>query len=96
MTIARNFREPEVVARDEQQLEEILKQRDSRGGAEFWLSDASEGFPCLSIVVSGDMSFAIYLPEEGHPGFRCLRPDADQSTSDGSTNFVWVGCDPAS
>ncbi len=96
MNIARNFGGPEVVAHDEHQLEEILKERDSRGGAQFWLSDTSEGFPCLLIVVSGDWSFVIYLPEDGHPGFRCLLPDDDQSTTDSSTNFVWEGCDPFS
>src|SRR5687767_12040696 len=96
MIIARNFTESEVVAADEKQLEELLKQRDERGGAEFWLSDDRGGFPCLTIVVSGDVSFAIYFPEEGHPGFRCLRPDVDQSMVDESTNFVWTGCDPAS
>lgn len=96
MNIARNFGEPEVVAHDKLQLEEILRRRDSRGGAQFWLSDTSNGFPCLLMVVSGDQSYVIYLPEEEHPGFRCLRPDDGQPAADGSTNFVWEGCDPFS
>lgn len=95
MTISCLDREPEVI-RDQQHLEDILKQRDARGGGEFWLADGPDAFPSLSIVVSGEMSFAIYFPEAGHPGFRCLRPGADQPAIDGSTNFLWVGCDPAS
>ena len=92
MIISRNYRESEVV-RDEQHLAGIIGERDERGGGEFWLVDEPGGYPCLSIVVSGDSSFAIYLPEDGHPGFRCLRPDHNPSEIHGSTNFIWAGCD---
>jgi hypothetical protein len=93
MTFSRNYRHPEFV-RDEQHLEDLLGQRDERGGGEFWLADEPGGYPCLSIVVSGDSSFAMYFPDDGHPGFRCLRPGDSQATTPGSTNFIWAGCDP--
>jgi hypothetical protein len=94
MTISRNYREPEVV-RDERQLEDILGQRDERGGGEFWLAHETGCYPCLSIVVSGDSSFAIYFPEDRHPGFRGLGPRDDRATVHGFTNFIWAGCDPS-
>ena len=95
MEINSNHAPPQIVA-DEQALAAVLEQRDTLGGAEFWLADQSEGLPCLALVVSGPTSHATYFPAKGHPGFRCLRPAASEPFPCPDTLFVWVGCDPAS
>src|SRR5262249_40075546 len=59
-------------AHDEPALEAILRRRDGRGGALFWLSDEARSFPCLALRVSGDSSDIHYFPHEEHAGFRCL------------------------
>lgn len=79
---------------DEDELESILQTRDKTGGAEFWLSHSiSPGCAALCIRVTRDISCIIYFPGENHPGFRCLGRNA--LDPDGTTKFVFDGCDPA-
>jgi hypothetical protein len=73
-------------------LERVLVQRDSRGGAEFWLSAAGQNFPCLAIQVSGAVGHVTFFPADGHPGFRCVGTKA--SLPDSITKLVFEGCDP--
>lgn len=78
---------------DEEGLEAVLRQRDPRGGGDFWLSGGDDTFPCLGIRVSGPHSDIHYFPEDRHPGFRCL--GGEGLPSEGTTTFVFDGCDPA-
>jgi len=78
-------------ANDEEGLETVLRKRDSRGGGQFWLSDAAD-YPCLAIRVSGDLSDIHYFPHDNHPGFRCL--GGQDLPPNGCTNFVYEGCEP--
>lgn len=71
-------------------LREAIRVRDSRGGAQFWISEGPRSFSCLAVRVSGDLADAHYFPDEGHPGFRCLA----SSPPDRSVLFVFEGCDP--
>jgi hypothetical protein len=79
-------------AHDEQALEAILRRRDGRGGALFWLSDEARSFPCLALRVSGDLSDIHFFPHEDHAGFRCL--GNQDLPPGGTTTFVFEGCDP--
>ena len=94
MTVSSNHRNTQIAA-DEQDLANILTQRDTLGGAEFWLADQDSSFPCLVLIVSGSACQATYFPAEEHPGFRCLRPAASEPLPSTETLFVWAGCDPA-
>ena len=46
----------------------------------------------MVVVISGGSCYVIYLPEDGHPGFRALRAD-DDFGADATDVFVWDGCD---
>src|SRR5262249_37933540 len=78
-------------ARDEAELETVLRRRDRRGGGLFWLFFEARAFPRRSIRVSGEWSAIDYFPNPEHPGFRRLG-DLDPST--GTTVLVYEGCDP--
>jgi hypothetical protein len=80
---------------DEPLLEAALSDRDAKGGAWFLLGDSDQGYPQLSITVSGGVADVHYYPRDGHAGFRCMAPD-QLSDVDAFTTFVYEGCDPAS
>lgn len=77
---------------DDRSLEQVLTQRDERGGGIFWLTLDNE-YPALVVGASGDMADVHYFPRENHPGFRCLGGDASPET--GFTTLVYPGCDPS-
>jgi hypothetical protein len=77
---------------DEKALEAALMWRDSRGGAEFWLSQEGEKYPCLAMQISGSVGHVMYFPNDGHPGFRCL--GGEGLAKGGATTLVFLGCDP--
>jgi hypothetical protein len=79
-------------AHDEEGLEAILRGRDSRGGALFWLSDGAGSFPCLAIRVSGNLSDIHYFPRGEHPGFVCL--GGRDLPLHATSILVFEGCDP--
>ena len=79
-------------AQDEDTLERVLELRDDVGGALFWLTHDGDGYPALTIRISGDMADVHYFPGEGHPGFRAL---AESPARNGQASiFVYDGCDP--
>jgi hypothetical protein len=80
--------------KDAQDLKKVLAWRDSRGGAAFWLSREAVEYPCLAIRVTGDIADVHFLPEDGHPGFRCL--GGEGLPRGGFTTLVYEGCDPGS
>lgn len=80
-------------AEDEEALETTLMWRDSRGGADFWLSQEGEEFPCLAMQISGNVGHVMYFPRDGHPGFRCL--GGEGLAEGGDTKLIFPGCDPA-
>ncbi len=77
---------------NDESVENALSTRDVRGGGEFWLADNACKYPCLGIIVSGDLSDIHYFPYEGHPGFRCLGEAG--LPPEGMSVFVFDGCDP--
>jgi hypothetical protein len=76
----------------EEALKAALVSRDSRGGAEFWLSQAGQKYPCLAVRIGGTLCDVHFFPEDGHPGFRCL--GGEGLSPDGMTKLVFEGCDP--
>ena len=76
---------------NENELDDVLARRDSRGGCVFWLTHDDE-FPCLCIRISGDVGDVPFFPHEDHPGFRCL---GGQGLPEGEwTTLLFNGCDP--
>jgi len=87
----------DTVVSNENSLLALLSTRDACAGGEFWMSDELRSYPCLALIFSGPWGNAFYFPEEGHPGFRCLKADSDPDLPSGAfTTFIWSGCDPAS
>jgi hypothetical protein len=76
----------------EEALTTALTWRDSRGGAQFWLSPAGREHPCLALQVGGTAGHVIFFPEKGHPGFRYV--GGQGLSPDGVTKVVFHGCDP--
>jgi hypothetical protein len=52
------------------ELETILRKRHGGDTNSFWLSPQGKEFPRLSLLVKGDLATLLYLPSEGHAGFR--------------------------
>jgi hypothetical protein len=73
-------------------LQEVLTSRDSPGGGDFWLSHDDEEYPCLAIRLSGNVADVHFFPGDCQAVFRCL--GGDGMPDDGSTLFVFEGCDP--
>jgi hypothetical protein len=78
--------------RDANGLHDVLTWRDKRGGARFFLSEDVDQYPMLAITITGELADVMFFLEEGHPGFRCL--GGQGLSKDGSTTFVFDGCDP--
>jgi len=51
------------------ELENVLQKRYGSGRNGFWISHGKEIHPCMSLLVNGELSTVLYLPEEDHPGF---------------------------
>jgi hypothetical protein len=51
------------------QLETVLQKRYRLGVNGFWLSHDNERYPCVSLLVNGDLACLHYFPTEPHPGF---------------------------
>ncbi len=54
------------------ELEMILDRRHAAGFNSFWLSHGAREYPKLSLLVSGELATLLYLPDDGHPGFRSV------------------------
>lgn len=54
------------------ELESILEIRYGPGVNSFWLTHESQAHPTMSLLVTGELSTLVYVPEEGHPGYTPL------------------------
>jgi len=52
-----------------------------------------QNYPVLAIRVTGELADVTFLPEQGHPGCRCL--GGEGLPRHASTMLVFNGCDPA-
>ena len=46
-----------------------LQRRHGAGRNAFWLSYGSDLHPAISILVSGELAYVHYFPDDDHPGF---------------------------
>jgi hypothetical protein len=56
-------------AKNENELEIILKHRFDSSFNGYWISHNDEEAPLISLLVNNELAFIIYFPFNGHPGF---------------------------